>query len=140
MSLPIRLLPEARDEFDAAVDWYEQQRPGLGTAFLDRVRDVLARIAANPQLHAILYQDVRKAVVQKFPYVVLYKEESGEVVVIAVSAHIPGQEFLQHRIATCFRRQGIEPGTHRHPPRVLKRSLRCFRMKLVLKQLNALFE
>jgi plasmid stabilization system protein ParE len=82
--LPIRLLPEARDELDAAVDWYEQQRAGLGTVFLDRVREVVARIAANPQLHATVYQDVRKAVVQKFPYVVLYKEEAGEVVVIAV--------------------------------------------------------
>jgi plasmid stabilization system protein ParE len=84
MSLPLRLLPEARDEFDAAVDWYEQQRPGLGPAFLDRVRDVLGRIAANPQLHATVYQDVRKAVVPTFPYVVLYKEDAGEVVVIAV--------------------------------------------------------
>lgn len=77
-------MPEARDEFDAAVDWYKQQRPGLGMAFLDRVRDVFARIAANPQLHATVYQEVRKAVVQKFPYVVLYKEEASEVVVIAI--------------------------------------------------------
>jgi plasmid stabilization system protein ParE len=58
--LPLRLLPEVRDEFDAAVDWYEQQRPGLGTAFLDRVREVFARVAANPQLHATVYQDVPK--------------------------------------------------------------------------------
>jgi plasmid stabilization system protein ParE len=84
MSLPIRLLPKARDEFDAAVDWYEQQRPGLGTALVDRVRDVFARIAANPQLHATVYQNVRKAVVQQFPYVVLYQEEAGEVVIVAV--------------------------------------------------------
>jgi plasmid stabilization system protein ParE len=92
MSLPIRLLPEARDEFDAAVDWYEHQRPGLGTAFLDRVREVLARIAANPQLHTTVYQEVRKAVVPKFPNVVLYKEEAAEVVVIAVfhTARDPG--------------------------------------------------
>lgn len=82
--LPIRLLPEARDELDAAVDWYEQQRPGLGTVYLNRVREVFARIAANPQLHATVYQDVRKAMVQKFPYAVLYKEETGGVVVIAV--------------------------------------------------------
>ena len=46
--------------------------------------EVFARIAANPQLHATVYQDVRKAVVPKFPYVVLYTEEAGEVVVIAV--------------------------------------------------------
>ncbi len=60
--------------------------------FLDRVREVLARIAANPQLHAVVYQEVRKAVVQKFPYVVLYEEEAGEVVVIAVfhTARDPG--------------------------------------------------
>lgn len=83
MSLPIRLLPEAQAEFDAAVDWYEQQA-GLGAAFIRRIREVLNRIAANPQLHAAVYQDVRKAVVQQFPYVVLYREEAGEVVVIAV--------------------------------------------------------
>lgn len=82
--LPIRLLPEARDEFDSAVDWYEQRQPGLGADFLAQVREVFQRIAANPQLHATVYQDVRKAVVKKFPYVVLYREEAGEILVIAV--------------------------------------------------------
>ena len=84
MSLPIRLLPEARDEFDAAADRYEQQRPGLGAAFVARVREVFQRISANPQLHAVVYQDIRKAVVRQFPYIVLYREEAGEVLVISV--------------------------------------------------------
>jgi plasmid stabilization system protein ParE len=84
MSLPVRLLPEAKAEFDAATDWYEQQRPGLGTIFVARVREVLNRIAATPRLHAAVYQDVRKAVVKQFPYVILYREDAGEVVVIAV--------------------------------------------------------
>ena len=98
MSLPIRLLPEARDEFDAATDWYEQQRPGLGTIFVDRVRDVFNRIAANPQMHGLVYQDVRKAVVQQFPYVVLYKEEAGEVIVIAVFHTARNPSIWQGRI------------------------------------------
>jgi hypothetical protein len=46
---PVRLVPEARDEFDVAVDWYDHQRPGLGTVLLDRVREVFAGIAANPK-------------------------------------------------------------------------------------------
>ncbi|MBX6315333.1 MAG: type II toxin-antitoxin system RelE/ParE family toxin [Isosphaeraceae bacterium] len=79
MSLPIRFLPEARAEYDAAADWYEQQKPGLGVDFT-----VLNRIAANPQLHAAVYGDVRKARVSRFPYVVPYREEPGEVIVIAV--------------------------------------------------------
>jgi plasmid stabilization system protein ParE len=84
MSLPVRLLPEARAEFDAAADWYEQKQPGLGVDFVARVRDVINRIAALPQLHATVYQDVRRAVVPRFPYIVLYREEAGEVVVITV--------------------------------------------------------
>lgn len=67
MSFPIRLLPEAKAEFDAAADWYEQQRAGLGMDFIARVREVLNRIAANPQLHATVYGDVPKAVVRHFP-------------------------------------------------------------------------
>lgn len=84
MSLPIRLLPEAKDEYDAAVDWYEQQQAGLGAVFIARVREVLRRISGNPQLHSVVYQDVRKALVSKFPYVVLYREDAGEVIVISV--------------------------------------------------------
>ena len=55
MSLPIRLLPEARAEFDDAADWYEQRQAGRGVDFVTRVREVLNRIAANPQLHAVVY-------------------------------------------------------------------------------------
>ena len=84
MSLPLRLLPEAKAEFDDAADWYEDQQTGLGVDFVARVRDVLRRIAAQPRLHAAVYQDVRKAVVSRFPYIVLYREEPAEVVVISV--------------------------------------------------------
>jgi len=84
MTLPIRLLPEAKDEFDAAADWYEQKQPGLGVDFIAKVRDVLNRIAVNPRLHAAVYVDVRKAVVRRFPYVVVYRVDAAEVIVIAV--------------------------------------------------------
>lgn len=84
MSLPVRLLPEAKAEFDAASDWYEQWRAGLGSEFVTQVRQCLSRIAANPRLHATVYKDVRKAVVARFPYVVLYRVEAGEVLVIGV--------------------------------------------------------
>ncbi len=98
MSLPIRLLPEARAEFDAAVDWYERQRPGLGGAFVDRVRDVLDRISATPRMHSAVYQGVRKAVVKQFPYVVLYQEEPTEVIVVAVFLTARDASVWQSRV------------------------------------------
>ena len=84
MSLPIRLLPEAKAEFDAAADWYEGKWRGLGLDFVRRVREVLIRIAANPRLHAKVYREVRKAIVTRFPYIILYQEEPDEVLVISI--------------------------------------------------------
>ncbi|MCX7111355.1 MAG: type II toxin-antitoxin system RelE/ParE family toxin [Proteobacteria bacterium] len=84
MNLPIRLLPEAKAEFDAAADWYEQQRRGLGLDFVTRIREVFKRLAVNPKLYAMVYRDVRQAIVTRFPYVVLYREEPGGILVISV--------------------------------------------------------
>lgn len=84
MSLPIRLLPEARAEFADAADWYDRQRPGIGVDFVARVRGVLDRVAADPQRHGVVHGDVRKAAMPGFPYIVLYREETGEVIVISV--------------------------------------------------------
>ena len=60
MTMPIRLLPEAKAEFDKAADWYEQQRIGLGLDMIARVQEVFDRIAANPKLHAMVYKDIAK--------------------------------------------------------------------------------
>lgn len=84
MSLPVVLRSATQLEFDEAFDWYEQQRPGLGQDFVDKVQAVFDRIAANPKLHSVVLQDVRKAVVKRFPYCVYYREEANQVVVLAV--------------------------------------------------------
>jgi len=69
----IRFLPEAKAEFDASADWYDAQRVGLGVDFVARIGDALVRIAANPQVHGTVYKNVRRGVVKKFPFVILYQ-------------------------------------------------------------------
>ncbi len=70
MSVPVVLRDEAQAEFDEAFDYYEGQRPGLGAVFAARVQEVFDRIAASPQLHAVVLADIRKAVVERLPYCV----------------------------------------------------------------------
>ena len=41
MTLAVKFLPEAQTEFDAAVDWYEQQQAGLGADLAAAVRDLI---------------------------------------------------------------------------------------------------
>ena len=65
-------------------DWYDNQRAGLGTIFAARVQDAFDRISANPLLHGTVFQDIRKAVVQRFPYCIYYRPHPDRVEVIAV--------------------------------------------------------
>jgi plasmid stabilization system protein ParE len=67
VSLPIVLRDEAQAEFDEAFDWYEAQRAGLVIDFLNEVQKVFDRIAVNPLLHQVVFADIRKGVVRRFP-------------------------------------------------------------------------
>lgn len=80
----IALRREAQQEFDEAFDWYEGRRPGLGRQFAERIQEVLDRIAANPEMHAVVYKNARNAIVRRFPYSVFYQIEPKEIIVLAI--------------------------------------------------------
>jgi plasmid stabilization system protein ParE len=84
MSLPIVFRAEAQAEFDEAFDWYEQQQAGLGVDFLVCVAEVLERIKSLPEAYEVVFEGVRRAVVSKFPYLILYKVDPDRVVILAV--------------------------------------------------------
>jgi plasmid stabilization system protein ParE len=84
VSLPVGLRPEAQADVQAARDWYEQQRAGLGSDFTDAVDEVLTRIAAFPGLYAVVWRDVRRAKIRRFPYVVYYRVLADRSEVLAV--------------------------------------------------------
>ena len=83
MSLPVVLTPEAEAEFDEAADWYEENA-GLGAEFTAAVHAVFDRIGNFPLIHQVVFKNIRRAVVKKFPYIVYYRPESDRISVIAV--------------------------------------------------------
>ncbi len=72
--------------FDAAA-YYELQVPGLGEAFLDRVDSATAEIAQNPERWPIIDSNIRRRLLPRFPYGLLYRVDPDEVVILAV-AHL----------------------------------------------------
>jgi plasmid stabilization system protein ParE len=84
VSLLVILDPEAQAEFDEGYDFYEGRRSGLGERFADAVQVTLERIAELPQLHSVMFGNVRKAVLKGFPYSVYYRVETSQVRVLAV--------------------------------------------------------
>lgn len=81
-----RLISEPPTDLDveAAFEWYEKERPGLGLEFLDELRAAYSRIAAGPLRYQELRSGVRRALLKRFPYAVYFAIEDDAVVVIAV--------------------------------------------------------
>jgi len=76
--------PQARDEFDAAGDWYERESCGLGKAFLDAVETQLSRIGADPLAYPVVHRDIRKAALKRFPCCIYFRLRGDAIVVLAV--------------------------------------------------------
>ena len=76
--------PEAQTDVREAALWYESREAGLGTRFIGEVRTSLTHIANNPLRFPAVGDDVRRALLNSFPYSVYFMIETDAVVIIAV--------------------------------------------------------
>jgi plasmid stabilization system protein ParE len=87
---PVRLSAEAIDEVLDASVWYRAQRPGLEAEFLAEVEGVLPLIGRAPASFPRLLdlpEDlmVRRALLPRFPYAVIFMDLGEHVRVLAVA-------------------------------------------------------
>ena len=76
--------PRAERDIQSAYDWYESQEPGLGEEFLKAAWKRLDAIRDFPESCPIIYRDVRRAVVSRFPYLVFYVVRPTQVSVLTL--------------------------------------------------------
>jgi plasmid stabilization system protein ParE len=81
---PLVVRPEAQADLIEARDWYTTQRAGLGDQFVDAVEELLLQVRAAPEFHARALENVRRAKVRRFPYVVYYRILEDRTEVLAV--------------------------------------------------------
>ena len=78
------LAPIARHELFSASEWYEARRAGLGSAFLDEFQEVLVLISEYPEIVREREAGIRKLLMKRFPYHVVYIVEAKVLTVIGV--------------------------------------------------------
>jgi plasmid stabilization system protein ParE len=79
--------PEARQEFEEAERYYNQQWPELGNRFREEVSSALPRLRSWPLSCPTERGEIRRLALSRFPYKLLYSVESDHIYVIAV-AHL----------------------------------------------------
>ncbi len=74
-------------ELEEAVEYYEIQVRGLGERFEKEIKRSLKTIKRFPEIGSIERGDIRKFLLHKFPYKILYSIEKNYLYVIAI-AHL----------------------------------------------------
>ncbi len=89
--------PEAEKEFNEAIDYYEDIEPGLGYDFALEIHSTITRSVDFPKAWAILEGDVRKSLVRRFPYGILYSEKKDGIFILAVMHLHRKPGYWKHR-------------------------------------------
>jgi plasmid stabilization system protein ParE len=88
MSYDFRILVRAQREIREAVDWYEEKQLGLGKKFQEKVIGKI-RTVSNAPLHYPLKGRIREAIVNDYPFLLLYRiDESNRRIVIMSVFHM----------------------------------------------------
>lgn len=85
MSLPVKLLPAAEVDASYAISWYEAIDESLGQGFLEALGSTIESIQRQPLAFRVVHgSNVRCALTDKFPYLVLFTIESDIILIISV--------------------------------------------------------
>ncbi len=89
--------PEAESEFNEAIDYYEEIEPGLGYDFALEVYSAIQRSVAFPKAWPVIEGEIRRSLVKRFPYGVLYSEETDGIHIAAVMHLHRHPDYWRHR-------------------------------------------
>lgn len=53
MNYKVEFKEQAREDIAKIVQWYEEQRDGLGDTFLTEFKQVVIRLNSNPYIHQV---------------------------------------------------------------------------------------
>jgi len=92
-----RFVDEALAEYISAGLYYERREPGLGDAFMDEVEAGIIVISNGPEVWPVFDGDVRRYLIHRFPYGILYTIEGDVTVIWAVMDLRRQPGYWKHR-------------------------------------------
>lgn len=77
----------AEAELNEAAGYYELESPGLGVAFLEDIRLAVDHISRVPAAATLLLGRVRRKLLLRFPYAVVYSLRESGIRILAIAHH-----------------------------------------------------
>jgi len=70
-----------------AQGWYENESLGLGRGFRAALDVVIKRMTANPWQFPIVHKNIRRALLRRFPYALMFVIEPDEALIVIACFH-----------------------------------------------------
>ena len=93
----IRFLSLAEEEMNLAALYYEGQASNLGLEFLKEAQRITHSISEFPELGPIVKDDIRRRIFRRFPFAILYKVLSDEILVLCVMHLSRNPDYWKNR-------------------------------------------
>ena len=97
--------PDAQTEYFEAIQYYEQQAEGLGSRFIADVEDTIGRMLAFPEAWGRFTPNTRRAVLEVFPYGIIYYFDGTEIYILAVMHLKRKPEYWTKRLQNIQKRK-----------------------------------
>lgn len=75
----------AAEEFNDAIEYYEFQVHGLGKSYREEIKRALRTIKRFPKIGSIEEDDIRRYILHRFPYKIMYSIEKDYIYIIAIA-------------------------------------------------------
>lgn len=89
--------PEAEAEFEEAVAFYEEHAGNLGLDFAAEVREAIERAVVMPLAWTQIEPGIRRVLVRRFPFAVVYAENNNGLFDLAVMHLRRAPNYWVHR-------------------------------------------
>ena len=76
--------PEAEKELENSFLYYEAQHEKLGQKFLNEIEKSLERIKIFSLSSPVIENDIRRCLVNRFPYGIIYFIQNKKIIVLAI--------------------------------------------------------
>lgn len=80
----ISVHPEAEEEIKVAAIYYDSLQPGLGAVFLQELAAGFAQVQEHPHAWGLLADGIRRYLLRRFPYGIVYRVTTDQIFVLAV--------------------------------------------------------
>lgn len=81
-----------------AQQWYEQQQVGLATKFYHELDVFFERLSETPLLYPIVYRNIRRAVLHQFPFLIWFRVDGSQVIVLACTHSRSNPRRIRQRL------------------------------------------